>query len=112
MIPVFQATPETKMEAIKKFCQGPFDEKLGYIEKRLKENSSQDYMVGEKITIADVVFLNAYYSMWLDENTKNEERNSLYKAAIDKHPLFVKYVQGLRKLFDGYWESARIKSLM
>lgn len=112
MMPLFRAAPEEKMAATKKFTEETLEVKIGYIENRLKKNSNQDYLVGDKITVADVMYLNAYYSMWLDENNKNEERNALYKAAFDKHPVFVKYIEGMRQKFDEYWTTQRIKSKM
>ncbi len=108
---VFRAPKEQKLEETKKFVKDSLDQRLTYVENRLKANESQDFLVGSKITTADILYLNAYFSNWQDPNAQ-PERNAAFKEILDKHPLFVEYIGKVRKVFDEYFEKHRIASDM
>lgn len=104
---VFRAAKEDKLEATKKFVTDTLDQRLTYVENRLKANETQDFLVGSKLSIPDIMYMNAYYSNWQDPVAK-PERNALFKEVLDKHPLFVSYIEKVRKIFDEYFEKVRI----
>ena len=57
------AKPEERDAALVKFCEEVLDPNMGYLENRLKQNSNQDFMVGDKISVADIMILNMHY-LW------------------------------------------------
>ncbi len=53
-MPFFKKPKDEKEAALKDWVEGVFDPKAGYLEKRLKENVTQEYMVGDSITEPDI----------------------------------------------------------
>ena len=106
--PVFRASKEEKPEANKKFVKDMLDPRLTCIENRLKANETQDFLVGKSLTIPDILYMCVYYSNWQDP-VQSEERNAIYKEVLDKHPLFVSYVENIRKIFAEYFEKVRLE---
>lgn len=60
-------------------------------EKKLKENVSQEYLVGDKLTAADIVFIDFVYSQML--NPKHEDRVAYNTEILKKFPLFSAYIE-------------------
>ena len=50
---------------MKMFMESTFPERMAQIEKRLKENSTQDYLVGEKLSPADCLVCNLKHSFFV-----------------------------------------------
>ena len=105
---VYFSPPEEKLEASKKFVTETLDSKLTYVEDRLKANETQDFLVGNSLTIPDIKFMSTYYSSWQDPNEK-PEISLIFKEVLNKHPLFVEYVGKVRKLFDEYFDEFRFE---
>lgn len=76
----FFAKPEDQTELTKKFFHTTVIESLTAIEKKLKENVSQEYLVGDKLTAADVVFVDFAYSQMLNPN--HEDRVAYVKEIL------------------------------
>ena len=65
-------------------------------------------MVGKSLTVADILLMNSYYSFFLIADGK-ETTVAKLKETLDKHPLFLQYVEQLKeKHFKEYFESVRI----
>lgn len=71
---------------LKQFIEKKLLWTLGALEKRLQDNSSQDFFVGDTLTIADVFWTN-YYHSYLNFD-KNEE---LMKLIEEKFPTLNAY---------------------
>ena len=70
---------------------------LGILEKRLKENSSQEFLVGNSLTIADFLQAAVYTGVYT-----NGDRKEAFGPLIEKFPTLDAYYKGLVKLFDEY----------
>ncbi len=103
---------EAKEAMLKKWLEQHLDVKLGYLEKRLKENECQDYLVGKELTGVDVDAVVIMHSIIMPLNG-DEGHLALLKEVLDKHPLFVGYCAKLRDThFKDYFENVRIKPVM
>ena len=60
------STPEEKEKAYNDWLAGHYDKYFALWEKKLNENSSQDYLVGDSITIADFFYLAIYYEYQIE----------------------------------------------
>ena len=58
---------ETKKKALETFFGQTLPQYFGRLEKRLKENTSQKYIVGDKITIADFAIASVAYTRIFNE---------------------------------------------
>ena len=74
------------------------------MEKRLKENSSHEYIVGEKMTIADFSLAALAYGSFLNE--ENPTKDMQY-AIAEKYPVFLEYVKGLGEKLHDYIASRK-----
>lgn len=107
MIPFYYAPPEGKLAALEKWIVS-LDQKLGYYEGRLKSNESQDYVVGKSVTATDIAAMNLYFTFFLNLD-KNETHIAKMKEMLEKHPLFVEYVNKLKENhFKEYFETVQI----
>lgn len=86
----FFAKEEEKAEKMTEFREKEALPTFTAIEKRLKENSSQDYLVGDKLTVADVVWVDFFFSHALNP-TLNEEQVAKRMEFLGKFPLLVEY---------------------
>ena len=59
------------------------------------------------MTVVDIMHLNTYFLF--KDAYKLHEVTDAYQQVLDKHPVYVKYIEGLRQKFDEYWETQRIK---
>ena len=64
---IFNPDEEKKAELLKTYTEVTFPKWLAIIDKRLKENSSQKFIVGDKISIADFILASIAYSSFLNE---------------------------------------------
>ena len=87
----FYAKKEDQVELTRKFYDTTFADSLAAMETTLKENVSQDFLVGDKLTAADVVYVEFIYSQALNPN--HEGRDAKNKEIISKFPLFSAYVE-------------------
>jgi len=72
---------------------------VGAIEKQLKSNCTQEFIVGDKYTIADFNILGAYKGMLENEPLKTIFAQRLY----DKYPTLWKYAEKRMKDFNPYY---------
>eukprot|EP01022_Parablepharisma_sp_SALTPOND_P028874 TRINITY_DN71949_c0_g1_i1.p1 TRINITY_DN71949_c0_g1~~TRINITY_DN71949_c0_g1_i1.p1 ORF type:complete len:423 (-),score=65.32 TRINITY_DN71949_c0_g1_i1:31-1299(-) len=78
---------------------------MGALEKKLKENETQDYMVGNNYTIADFYLLGLYQTL-----VQNEEWNKTFMKRIeDKYPTLYKYAQKRIRDFNPYYKKCKTK---
>ncbi len=76
------------------------------LEKRLKENCSQEFLVGDKLTAADLVWVNFVWSVVLNP-TKSEEERKEIEAKFEKVPLFWAYVNKRKGDFAGRFDTRK-----
>jgi glutathione S-transferase len=80
---------EAKKAGIEKFCSEHLPKWAERMEKRLKENTSQLYFVGDSWTIADFSVGAAAFSMFENELFPNSAQ---FKAVIEKFPILTAYI--------------------
>lgn len=83
---VFTQDKEEQAKEAEKFGKGILTTTLQILENRLKENSSQEYLVNDKLTPADVVFNNFIWSMALNPANPNKEKVEEFKALLAQFP--------------------------
>lgn len=69
----FAPDEETKKSLFEAFYTTTFPKWLEVIQKRLNENTSQEYIVGDKMSIADFALASLAYSSFLNEAGQNTE---------------------------------------
>ena len=87
----FFTKEEDQPEALKKFFHTTFASSVAVMEDTLKENVSQDYLVGDKLTAADVVYVDFVYSQVLNSNYGGRDAEN--KEILKKFPLFNAYIE-------------------
>ena len=86
---LFKAVMGGDIEAgIKKFFAETFDYRMAQVEKRLKENSSAEYLVGDKLSPADCLFCNFRFTVF---NPPDEEKKKQLDATFGKYEALEKY---------------------
>ena len=95
----FNATldEEEKKKKVSEIIGTQFDKFVGILEKRLKDNSSQEFIVGDKLSVADIVNVAEYTGLYT-----NGDNNSTFGAVIEKYPVVDAYYKGLTKHFEEY----------
>ena len=88
----FAANEEEKKTNFGSFLEGTLPKWLACIEKRLKGNSSQKFISGEKMTIADFALANIAYSSFF--NDANPGKDAL-AAVLESFPDLKAYFLGL-----------------
>lgn len=88
MYKVFFAPEDKKEEEGKKFGEGILTTTLKILENRLKENSSQEYLVGDGLTPADVVYVSFVYSAALNPKhaEAHKEKQDKFRALLATFP--------------------------
>ena len=88
----FAATEEEKKTLLGAFYETTLPKWLSVIEKRLTSNSSQQYIVGDKMSIADFALTAVAYSQFY--NDANPAKETILKPIIEKFPALDKYFKG------------------
>ncbi len=70
---------EKKDEAMKEFMTTTFPARMAQLEKRLKENSTQDFLVGDKLSAADCLFCNLRFTTL---NPPEPEKKAMIEGAF------------------------------
>ena len=60
--------------------------------KRLEKNSSQKFIVGDKLTIADFAIASVSFATFMNENNPSKGEMLPY---VEKFPVLLAYIQGL-----------------
>ncbi len=95
--------PDKKAEALKQMKDVEGKLYLGAIEKKLKENCSQDFIVGKKYTIADFFLLGFYGSI-----LQNPAWNAAFAENIKtKYPVLQAYADKRMKDFNPYYKKCK-----
>lgn len=102
----FARDEEEKKALFKTFYETTFTKWLTVIDKRVKENTSQKYIVGDKITIADFTLAALAYSTFLNENNPSKD---VQRPIVEQFPVLLAYFQSLGEDLKEYL-STRISS--
>ena len=94
---------KAKAEALEKLMkvEGPL--MLSAIEKKLKENCTQDFIVGHKYTIADFSLLGLFRGLEVNENWKK----NFYECVPTKYPTLWEYCQKRMVDFNPYYKKCK-----
>ena len=79
-------TEEEKKEGFKELLANHFPKYFGYWEKKLTENSSQNFLTGDSVTVADFLYLGVYAS-FINNSPVKEALMSL----LDAYPTTAAY---------------------
>lgn len=85
---VFTQGEEAKAAEGKKFYEGILSTSLNILETRLKENSSQEFLVGDALTPADVVYNNFVWTMALNpmHAEEHKEKHEQFRGLLKNYP--------------------------
>jgi len=102
-MPMSPLDEKAKKEALEKLknVEGPLA--LGAIEKKLKENCCQEFLVGKKYTLADFYILGLYRGF----DTTEEWKKQFGECIPKKFPLLWEYVQRRIKDFNLYLKKCK-----
>ncbi len=110
MYKAIMAKEEERKEAIENFDKTKAIPTIVALEKRLKENSSQDYLVGDKLTAADVVWVDFIWSHALNPSNP-EDTNKVTEEKLKEAPLFWAYVNKRKADFAGRYDTRKPSKL-
>lgn len=82
--------------AMKDFFTTTFPLRMTQLEKRLKENSTQDYLVGDKLSTVDCLVCNLRYTFL---NPPDEEKKKMIEAAFAQFETVNKYLETRKASF-------------
>ena len=91
---MFYATEEEKKTLLETLFQDTLSKWLSAIDKRLKANSSQKFISGDKMTIADFALASFAYSTFLNELDPLKDQ---IMAIVENFPELKAYFIGLGK---------------
>lgn len=94
----FAVTLSKDEDAIKGFIEKTLVPTLLVLEARLKDNLTQDYLVGRALTVADVVYTNFVWSILTNE-ARDEAENQKMLAIVKNFPLMWAYLKKSRARF-------------
>ena len=100
----FEPNEEKKGPLLVDFMEKTFPHFLTCIEKRIKSNTTQSYIVGEKLTIADIALAAVAYSSFLNDHNPKKD---LQLAVVEKFPDALSYFKGLRSHFAEYLDTRK-----
>lgn len=105
MVTAFRTTDEeAKAKALDNYFANVLPVFVERIENRLKNNSSQKRLVGDNLTIADIVFAGIVTSRYFnDQNTLHSRE----KEVIEKFPIYQAYITGLQEDFKEHFETRK-----
>lgn len=78
---------ESKKQAKENLFTNVYPKFLSIMEKRMTDNSSKDFFVGDKITIADFGLAALFYSHIANPTVPNPD----FRDPVEKHPVLLKY---------------------
>ena len=78
---------------------------LSGLDRALKDNSSQDFIVGNRYTIADFYLLGIYRNLLVDPDWKT----NFYQRFVEKHPELHGYLEKRMKDFNHYYKVCKPK---
>ena len=96
----FVEPEEAKQKQYNELLEGHFPKFFKYFEDHLQENSSQDYLVGDSITVVDFVMFNFIHWQAYAERT-----TELVMPILDKFPVLKAYVETRVEVQKDYYES-------
>ena len=88
----FTSNEDDKAALWKVFYETTYPKWLTVIESRLKSNTTQKYIVGDKMTIADFLIAAIAYGTFMNEGNANKD---VQLAIVEKFPVLLEYVKGL-----------------
>ena len=88
---------EEKKKKMGEIIGTQFVKLVGILEQRLKDNTSQEFIVGDKLSIADFALVSAYNGLWM-----NGDRKEAFGPIIEGSATFDAYLKGLTKIFEDY----------
>ena len=88
----FAPNEDLKKTLMAAFFETSLPNFLAAIQKRIETNTTQEFIIGDKLTIADFALAAVAYSSFLNEN--NPARAD-QMAIVEKFPVALKYFQGL-----------------
>ncbi len=89
----FAVTLSTEKEvAMRGFIEKNLLPTLSVLETRLKKNISEDFFVGRKVTIADVVWNNFFWS-YLTNEGRDATENQKFEAIVKNFPILWSYLK-------------------
>ena len=86
------------------FYETTFPTWLDIIQKRLTSNISQKYIVGNKLSIADIALADFFYSKFLNEKNSNKD---IHLSTIEHYPTLLAYIQVRGEEFKEYFATRR-----
>ena len=101
----FNPDEEEKKALFKVFYETTFPTWLDIIQKRLTSNTSQKYIVGDKLSIADILLAAFAYSRFLNEKNANKD---VQLPIVEGYPALLAYIKGLgEEEFKEYFATRR-----
>ena len=95
----FAPTEEEKKTLMETFYEGAFTKWVSIIDKKVADNSSQSFIVGDSLTIADFGLASVAYGTFYNEANPNKE---VQAAIVAKFPTAEKYFKGLGETLKEY----------
>ena len=83
-------------KGLPEFLEETFPQRMAQVEKRLKENSSQEYLVGDKLSTADCLLCNLRFSLF---SNRDEPLQKLIEDAFSKFEALNKYFEARKASF-------------
>ena len=91
---------EEKKDFVTRFAENTAKPALDHWEEQLKNNSSQEHIIGDKVTLADIGLLNVYASLLTREDVK-----PLFADLIDDHPALKNFWEVRHEEMKDYFEN-------
>ena len=106
----YESDKENGEEACMKWIKANFPKRLAQLTKRLEANSNQDYLVGDKLSMADVLFVDLRYSSF--KSSPPEQVEEIFGPFPKLTAYFEKRKADFQKRFDSrpdyfVWELRR-----
>lgn len=89
---MFERDEEVKKKHAEEFFGKTFPRWCEVLQKRVEENSSPNYIVGDKITIADFAMAAVAYATFLNDNFAQKD---LLLGVVEKYPKLLEYFRHL-----------------
>jgi len=93
----FERDPVKKEELQKSLIEKHYPADLAAVEKRLKANTSQEFLVGNKYTMADFLWINTGYSTILNPHNRDK-----HAPVLKSFPAYKNYLDVRGKDFEDY----------
>ena len=100
--------PEAEREALTKaFYETSYPKWAEAVQKRLQNNTSQKFIVGDKLTIADFKIAALAHTTFLNEANPNK---ATVLEVVEKFPVFLEYCKGLGEELKAYLSTRQVSS--